>query len=696
MTSPAIIPANPPSSPEPDWLSSLEDESGDPYPQFPQELKNLKRWVVWKTETREGKPTKVPYNPKSARRADTTDPATWSDYKAALAVADQYQGIGCVIQSPYVGIDLDKCRNPETGEVEPWAKDIIDVTASYAELSPSGQGFHIWVKGALPPEGRRKGRVEMYDGGRYFTVTGKRIEGSAANVERRDLTSLHSRMVAGLLEPKQDEIVARDKSHSEQDYALCRKLAVQFGSDPKSIDEAFRKSELMRPKWDEKRGPKTYGERTIAVAIKWVEDHPAVEFVDEDTEAPPEIVPPFPNEVLEDSLIGDLVHVLSDGTAIPPVFLYQNIKSILGAICDGRIGFPNHADLHTRHYVVNVSTRPRTGKGESWKRTGQEKTGHLYELLAENSIEVVDGGRFGSGEHLVKVIKKLQESGNNPRSRIDLIARFDEMSEPFSKARAQGSILEAKLLQLYERNEIAQGSFKNGEYEVEGVHFSLSGDFTQDSFISSFTGTGSRGSGFLARCVFGLADKVKCDGDWAAIDSQQAIKILARVRDNIENLDFGLAQTDGRLVPHETDEAKRVRWEFCQSLNLKDLRFVPELDSHLKRDLLLRAIFSRDRQITPASTYKSIAWANYQYEVRSALWPEDSGTLVSQMEVRITRALRNRRFSASLLASRCHVDRPDYGGYEVFNRALRALQIAGKVVNSGVNRKGKALLVLVE
>jgi len=52
-----------------------------------------------------------------------------------------------------VGIDLDKCRNPETGELEPEAQEIVRRMDSYTEVSPSGTGVHIYVIGTKP-EGR--------------------------------------------------------------------------------------------------------------------------------------------------------------------------------------------------------------------------------------------------------------------------------------------------------------------------------------------------------------------------------------------------------------------------------------------------------------------------------------------------------------------------------------------------------------
>ncbi|MBI4595132.1 MAG: hypothetical protein HY730_02010 [Candidatus Tectomicrobia bacterium] len=78
---------------------------------------------------------------------------------------------------PSCGIDFDHCRNPETGEVEPWAMEIILRFGSYCEISPSQTGVKFWVRGTLPGPGHKKGNIEIYDQGRYFTVTGHTLEG---------------------------------------------------------------------------------------------------------------------------------------------------------------------------------------------------------------------------------------------------------------------------------------------------------------------------------------------------------------------------------------------------------------------------------------------------------------------------------------------------------------------------------------
>ncbi len=96
-------------------------------------------------------------------------------------------------QDPYTGVDLDKCRDPETGEIEPWARSIIDRLKSYTEISPSGCGLHILIRPSSAPGGNRKGKLEFYDRGRYFTMTGHHLVGTPATIESRQgsLRGLH-------------------------------------------------------------------------------------------------------------------------------------------------------------------------------------------------------------------------------------------------------------------------------------------------------------------------------------------------------------------------------------------------------------------------------------------------------------------------------------------------------------------------
>lgn len=124
---------------------------------IPAELKSLPQWVGWKLVQRDGKATKLPVNPKTGDLASSTDPSTWGTIQEALIATEKYglPGIGFAFSEhdSFCGVDLDSCRNPETGEVELWAQQHIDRFNSYTETSPSGKGVHIILKGTLPPGG---------------------------------------------------------------------------------------------------------------------------------------------------------------------------------------------------------------------------------------------------------------------------------------------------------------------------------------------------------------------------------------------------------------------------------------------------------------------------------------------------------------------------------------------------------------
>ena len=118
---------------------------------------------------------------RTGRRASSTNSRTWGSFEEVLESyeAGNHDGIGFVFSTgdPYCGVDLDDAVEPETGEVAVWAQQVIDGLAGYTELSPSGTGIHIIVRGELPAGGNRKGPLEMYDKKRFFTMTGHVLGG---------------------------------------------------------------------------------------------------------------------------------------------------------------------------------------------------------------------------------------------------------------------------------------------------------------------------------------------------------------------------------------------------------------------------------------------------------------------------------------------------------------------------------------
>nr|WP_227378490.1 hypothetical protein [Haladaptatus halobius] len=145
--------------------------------------------MCWREEQRDGKQTKIPVTPGAGSFASATDPDTWATFETArdYVEAGKADGVGFVFtdDDPVVGVDLDDCRDPETGDVDDNARDIIERLDSYTVISPSGTGYHVLLNGDLPDGRNRRGSVELYDTARFFTVTGDHVDVTPTHVARR-------------------------------------------------------------------------------------------------------------------------------------------------------------------------------------------------------------------------------------------------------------------------------------------------------------------------------------------------------------------------------------------------------------------------------------------------------------------------------------------------------------------------------
>src|SRR5215831_6809971 len=131
-------------------------------------------WVLWRAEPRgDGKPTKVPYCVADpVRKASSTDPSTWATFddacEAYAALAD-VAGIGVVLTraAGISCIDLD--RVIVGPELDIRAETIIDRCDSWTEVSPSGTGLHVFVRGTVPTAVKGN-QIEIYSTDRYIAV----------------------------------------------------------------------------------------------------------------------------------------------------------------------------------------------------------------------------------------------------------------------------------------------------------------------------------------------------------------------------------------------------------------------------------------------------------------------------------------------------------------------------------------------
>ena len=162
---------------------------------IPADLKAINRWVLWRFVER-SKPdgskvwAKLPMT-VAGRAASASDPKDWFSYDDVVdefIMGDGYSGIGLVLADGLHGIDLDDCRDPWTEELTPLAQEVLARVDGYAEVSPSGTGLKIFTRTNLTGSRTKKeAGVECYVAGRYFTVTGHRLQGDSLPVAAQDL-----------------------------------------------------------------------------------------------------------------------------------------------------------------------------------------------------------------------------------------------------------------------------------------------------------------------------------------------------------------------------------------------------------------------------------------------------------------------------------------------------------------------------
>ena len=280
---------------------------------IPGELKENASFCVWKKEKRGGKPTKVPYNPKTGRLAKTNEPATFTDFNTAMKTFAMggYDGIGYRVSEGIGAIDIDHCIR-EDGSLNDVAASVLSFFPdAYIERSPSGTGLRGFFR--LSPDfaydktvyyvNNRKLGLEVYlpnTTNRFVTVTGDVYRNGSVTRNDEALQSILDTFMKRKSASKpgfngvavsyftDDQVIEHasksasgDKfralysgdwsdlydSQSDADMALVSILSFWCGCVEEQIDRIFRSSALMRDKWDRVTGDSTYGAITIRNAI---------------------------------------------------------------------------------------------------------------------------------------------------------------------------------------------------------------------------------------------------------------------------------------------------------------------------------------------------------------------------------------------------------------------------------------------
>lgn len=259
---------------------------------YPREIVGRVQFCLWRREKRrptDDEPTKVPYMPNGYRAA-SNDPTTWRTLSQCLTAFERgtYAGIGFFLAPPFIGVDLDDCRDPQTGIIVPRAAGIIRRHATYSEISPGLGGVKMLGTGGMPtsdgsgkcyhkkPWGTDKGGIEFYQRGRFFALTGNHLPDTPASVAdiTAPLASLYRelyppqpprRIAPPRLDVPETDRVRRAKAymsrlpssvsgeygHSRLLHAAC--TLVRFGlDDTDALDLLHIYNRRAVPPWDEK------------------------------------------------------------------------------------------------------------------------------------------------------------------------------------------------------------------------------------------------------------------------------------------------------------------------------------------------------------------------------------------------------------------------------------------------------------
>lgn len=509
------------------------------YEAIPLELRELKNWCLWKRVILEnGKTTKVPYQP-DGRKCDVTNAETFNTFNVCYLVlaTSNYDGLGFIFtNTSYAGIDLDDPAFLADG-LTPNPNYQLDLDRqikisrefdSYSEVSPSGKGLHIIVKGSVEA-GRKRNKIEIYSSGRYFTMTGNAYNNKPIADCQDLLTQLWAQMGPEISpqlvnainkeqEESDEEIIKRAINASNGDK-FSKLLSGEWNSDYQSQSEAdfafidiiafytqnrIQIARIFRASPLGKR-PKAKREDYVSGMIQRSFDRmpPPINFegMKEALEAKlgsvaQRLEPAAHNGSVAGSnpaasttydlppgLLGEIAAFIYNAAPrpVPEVALAAAI-GLMAGIC-GRAY--NISGTGLNQYVLLLAM---TGAGKEAAASGINKLMNTIKMQVPTSTGFIGPSEISSGAALFKFL------GNQSQSFISLLGEFGLRLQQMSSPNANGSevSLRRMFLDLYNKSgasEILHASVysdkANNTGAVPSPSFSILGESTPERFYGA-------------------------------------------------------------------------------------------------------------------------------------------------------------------------------------------------------------------
>ena len=501
--------------------------SASPFFNIPEELRLLPNWVLWKLVSIEGKkPTKVPYHP-NGHQVGAINPNSWVTFDVAFDALQfgGYDGLGFVFtNTEYAGIDLDDpsfldgTNNPNyqidlTRQIK-----IAQDFNSYSEVSPSGKGLHIIVKGSVPAGiNNRKSHIEIYSTGRYFTMTGN-VHNNKPITDHNDLLNQLWTQIGGVLNSPTPIITSQETntdaeilelahkhnettftplvagawqglypSQSEADQAFLNIIAYYTNSTAQ-VERIFRASNLMREKVNKH---KTYLSRSITKAFDQKISLINIDNLNEAFQAKKlkngaAINKPNPAKyVRPDGLLGDIAKFIYDAAPHPvPEIALAGAIGLMSGICGKAYNISNTG---LNQYILLLAP---TGTGKEAMASG------IGKLIFKARDQVPTAGDFIGPTSIASAPGLHKWLSKNSQCFVSILGEFGLKLEAMCGAKANTNQIAIKdsFLDLYNKsgktNFLGSSAYSDQEKNsavISAPAFSILGESTPETFYAALS-----------------------------------------------------------------------------------------------------------------------------------------------------------------------------------------------------------------
>lgn len=499
---------------------------------IPAELRALPQWVVadMSIDKETGKPKKLPLNPRTGQLADVTDPSTWGTFEEALRTGSHHVGFVLSPTDPYTIIDLDnKPHDPATPEQLARHYKILEAFNSYTEISQSGTGYHIVIKGWVPT-GTNRDKVEVYSSGRYMICTGNVVRQAPIADYQSLLDTLYAEMQpmnkvelvdyeATMTDAELVEMASSaangekfnqlcsgyhegryvvGQGQSEADFALLSILAF-YTRDNEQVRRIFRMTALgKRAKAQRDTYLNIALEKIRAKEAPPVDISALIQNAQDQFQAPPEPIPqPIPQE-LPDSIPSEPEMPAQATIELPPglvgelaLYIYQTslrpvpdiaLATAL-ALTAGIVGRSyNISGSGLNQYIILLA---RTGAGKEGAATGIDNLIAAVRPMLPMLDQFIGPSAFASGQALIKVLDERP-------CFVSVLGEFGIVLQQLCDPRANGPqvMLKKVLLDLYSKsgwNKVLRSSVysdveKNTKI-VQAPNVTILGESTPETFF---------------------------------------------------------------------------------------------------------------------------------------------------------------------------------------------------------------------